>query len=180
MKDRKPNSLRRFEIREFSRSPALRLQMLGAPPLLQMIATYPPTRTARPLAIAPAVLACVLILPPAFLKVHLDRPNQTEELAASQATRQDLLSAIEEAATRGDVDALLAIQHKYASRFSDRTLKRTLSDAIGASTARATHIKLSASRSLDLARCREQASRRPLSPRPLHTVEKSRLSILPR
>lgn len=129
-----------------------------------MIATHPPYKPQRPLGIVPTSIAIALILSPALVKLGMDQRKRVAIENDYESRRSLILSRIDTAMERDDLDTLNRINNKYAASVSDGTFRSAIREALAKVTAREAELELAIARHLDLIRNQEQS---PLRPDPL-------------
>jgi hypothetical protein len=122
-----------------------------------MIATLPPHHRVAPDILGISV-AIALLLSPFLLKLQLDLHRHRSVASEFQSSRESVLSRIEAASARNDLDTLSQIRDRYAFCVTDRDFRSSLSHAITRAASREAEFQLAISRHLDLARHKEEAA----------------------
>lgn len=122
-----------------------------------MIATLPPHHHREAPDVLGISVAIALLLSPFLLKLHLDLHRHRSLASEFQSSRESILSRIEAASARNDLDTLSHIRDRYASCVPDRDFQASLGHAIARAASREAELKLAISRHLDLARHREES-----------------------
>lgn len=147
-----------------------------------MTATFPRYKQRNPPGAIQAVFAVALIFSPALIKPLLDQRARIAVASEYESERPLILSSIQSATRRHDLDTLLRIHGKYADCVVDREFKSLLQDALARVSAREAEMEIAVAKHLDVSRHREEVMI-PLTPAP-KTVgkeeEKQQLSVLPR
>ncbi len=108
----------------------------------------------------------VFILVPAFFALHLEQRSRYSVINEFRNARGYILSKIDSAVERTDLDTLLHLDKKYASTVPDKDFKNRLHEAVARVTAKETQMELAVSRHLDLERHTQEVSIRPDLRRP--------------
>lgn len=148
-----------------------------------MIAPLPPYKRRTPKELARIGLVILLILTPVAAKAAFDRKAKHETRAEYRSTRALVLARIDAAVANYDLETLTRIHNRYVDIVKDREYRQMINAALAHLNARETQMELSASRNLDIARNREEASNQPDTSRPQLPPgidQAPTLSILPR
>lgn len=147
-----------------------------------MTATLPRYKQRNPPGAIQAMFAIALIFSPALIKPQLDRRARIAVATEYESERPLILSSIESATRRHDLDTLLRINGRYADCVVDREFKSLLHNALAKVTAREAEMQIAIAKHLDVSRHREEVDP-PLTPAPQLVSKEERkqqLSVLPR
>ncbi|MEO5914134.1 MAG: hypothetical protein ABIS50_07875 [Luteolibacter sp.] len=149
-----------------------------------MIATLPPYKPHRALGLLPASVAIALVLSPVVIKLGMDQRERVARAGEYQSKRSLILSRIETAANRHDLETLTRLNEKYANCVSDGTFRSAIREAMAKVGAREAELELAVSRHLDLIRNQEELPLHSNPPKQQNSAEKpvedQPLSKLPR
>jgi len=129
-------------------------------------------------------IVIALIFSVVLFKLHLAHYQRQSIASEFQSSRAFILSKIDSAIDRQDIETLTHIHKKYAGCVSDRTFRSSIREALAQVSAREAALELAVSRHLDLIRHQEESPLRP-DPRkpqipPERQLEYQALSQLPR
>jgi hypothetical protein len=147
-----------------------------------MTATFPRYKQRNPPGAIQVMLAIALIFSPALIKTQLDHSARIAVASEYESERPLILSSIQSATRRHDLDALLRIHGRYSNCVADREFKSLLQDALARVSAREAEMEIAIAKHLDVSRHREEVNipltqvSKPVS----KEEEKQQLSVLPR
>ena len=130
---------------------------MGSENIMAMIATHPSYKSRRLPDIIHVSIAIVLLFSSALFKIGFEH-RQKEVIAGEfEMKRSRILSRIENAVDRQDLETLNRINNKYSGCVSDGTFQSAIREALAKVTAHEAQLELVVSRHLDLLRHQEES-----------------------
>ena len=130
---------------------------MGSENIMAMIATHSSYKSRRLPDIIHVSIAIVLLFSSALFKIGFEQ-RQKETIAGEfELKRSRILSRIESAVDRQDLETLTRINNRYSSCVSDGTFQSTIREALAKVTAHEAQLELVVSRHLDLLRHQEES-----------------------
>ena len=126
-----------------------------------MTATIPPYKQRTPVGTVQVFIVISLIFSVLLFKLHLAYRERQAIASEFQSSRAFILSKIDSATARQDIETLTSINSKYAGSVSDSTFHSSIRQAFAQVSAREAALELAVSRHLDLLRHQEESRFRP-------------------
>jgi hypothetical protein len=122
-----------------------------------MTATHPISKPRRLPNIVHLSIAIVLLLSSALFNIGVEERQKHTIADEFESKRSLILSRIDNAVDRQDLDTLTRINNKYSGCVSDGTFQSAIREALAKVTAREAALELAVSRHLDLLRHQEES-----------------------